>query len=140
MRARTITTIVVLAALAIPASASGYSSVNAVTGGSSDSNASAGGADYASPNAIAGGSSGSTAPGGSQSAPRVDPTYSSLNATTGADQPTVASTTPSSAPDGFDWGDAALGAGAAMALLALGGAVFLTVRRPKPVQPAQTTG
>ena len=42
-----------------------------------------------------------------------------------------ASASPSgaAASDGFDWGSAAVGAGAAMALVALGGAGFLTVRR-----------
>ena len=31
--------------------------------------------------------------------------------------------------DGFDWASAAIGAGAVMAMVALGGAAFLTVRR-----------
>jgi hypothetical protein len=38
--------------------------------------------------------------------------------------------------DGFDWGDAALGAGIAMALVALGGAGVLTLRRHGTVSPS----
>jgi hypothetical protein len=41
---------------------------------------------------------------------------------------TVVSGSPAKTADGFDWGSAAMGAGAAMALVALGGAGFLTVR------------
>lgn len=47
---------------------------------------------------------------------------------------------PASAADGFDWGDAALGAGATMALVALGGTVLLTVRRHPGVSPSASTG
>jgi hypothetical protein len=42
--------------------------------------------------------------------------------------PTLVSS-PTDPSNGFDWGSAAVGAGAAMALVALGGAGFLTVRR-----------
>ena len=38
--------------------------------------------------------------------------------------------------DGFDWGDAALGAGMTMALIALGGAGVLTLRRHGAVSPS----
>ena len=38
--------------------------------------------------------------------------------------------------DGFDWADAALGAGVAMALVALGGAALLTARRRTTVSPS----
>jgi hypothetical protein len=50
---------------------------------------------------------------------------------------------PSVAPsssDGFDWGDAALGAGAAMALIALGGVGLRAMRRRTPVSPSVSTG
>jgi hypothetical protein len=55
-------------------------------------------------------------------------------------EPTVASDSPSDSGDGFDWGDAALGAGAAMAVVALGGAVLFTVRRRPGVSPSASTG
>jgi hypothetical protein len=125
MRARTITTIVVLGAFAIPASAvanTGYATPNAITGGS-DYN---GQALIASPND-------STPP---VSEPSTASGYSSLNATTGPspDQPTFVSSPASG--DEFDWGDAALGAGAAMALVAFGGAALLTVRRRTAISPS----
>jgi hypothetical protein len=41
-----------------------------------------------------------------------------------------------SQPDGFDWGSAAVGAGAAMALVALGGATLLALRRRTAASPA----
>jgi hypothetical protein len=50
--------------------------------------------------------------------------------------PTVVYSAPSTA-DGFDWADAALGAGTAMALVvALGGATLLALRRRTRVSPA----
>ena len=63
-----------------------------------------------------------------------DSGYASLNAVTGAPGPEstlVASSSP--AADPFDWGDAALGAGVTMALITLGGAALLTVRRRTPI-------
>jgi hypothetical protein len=67
--------------------------------------------------------------------------YSSFSATPPpTSEPTVASDSPSDSGDGFDWGDAALGAGAAMALIALSGAVLLTVRRRPGVSPSALTG
>jgi hypothetical protein len=131
MRARTITTIVVLGALAIPASAvanTGYATPNAITGGSDDSGQTANGHDYSSLNA--------TTPPVSE--PSSGSGYSSLNATTGPspDQPTFVSSPASG--DEFDWGDAALGAGAAMALVAFGGAAVLTVRRRTAISPSAT--
>jgi hypothetical protein len=158
MRARTITTIVVLGALAIPVSASArvdsdyhaqatpnattggssdssqpagsshYSSVNSITGASSQSSQPAGSSHYSSVNSITGGSSGSSQPGGSQD---LSPGYSSLNAITGtpSSEPTLVSGSPVSTDDGFDWLSGAIGAAAAMALVALSGAAFLTVRR-----------
>jgi hypothetical protein len=137
-------------ALAIPASASGYSSVNAVTGGSNDSSQPVGSSDSSSVSAITGGSSTSTAPGApqysrtptelgqrvatSKSAHRVDPGNTSLNAIAGPSP--GGSPSPASSADGFHWGDAALGAGTAMAVLALGGAALLTVRRRTAVSPS----
>jgi hypothetical protein len=129
MRARTIIIISALVcAFAIPASASadtGYSSPNAITGGSDDSGQAVSGQDYSSLNAIS--------PPVSESSSG----YSSLNATTGPSpaQPTFASGSPS-ANDGFQWGDAALGAGMALALVAFGGAALLTVRRRTAVSPS----
>ena len=67
--------------------------------------------------------------------------YSSLGATPPPmSEPTVASASPSNSGDGFDWGDAALGAGAAMALIALSGAVLFTGRRRPGVSPSAWTG
>jgi hypothetical protein len=136
MRARTITTIVVLGALAIPAgavadpSASNYSRADAIAAGLEESSQSTSGSDYngqaliASPN--------------DSTPPVSEPSnvYSSLNATTGPspDQPTFVSSPASG--DEFDWGDAALGAGAAMALVAFGGAAVLTVRRRTALSPS----
>jgi hypothetical protein len=133
MRARTITTIVALGALAIPASASAdpassdYSRADAIAAGLEESTQSTSGSDYSSLNA--------TAPPVSE--PSTGSGYSSLNATTGPspDQPTFASGSPS-ANDGFQWGDAALGAGAALALVAFGGAALLTVRRRTAISPS----
>jgi hypothetical protein len=138
MRARTITTIAVLGALAIPAgavadpSASNYSRADAIAAGLEESSQSTSGSDYngqaliASPND-------STPP---VSEPSTASGYSSLNATTGPspDQPTFVSSPASG--DEFDWGDAALGAGAAMALVAFGGAALLTVRRRTALSPS----
>lgn len=53
-----------------------------------------------------------------------------------ASSPSVAA----SSSDGFDWGDAALGAGAAVALIALGGVGLQAVRRRTPVSPSVSTG
>jgi hypothetical protein len=52
--------------------------------------------------------------------------------------PTLISS-PTDPSNGFDWGSAAVGAGAAMALVALGGAGFLTVRRRTAVSSASTS-
>jgi hypothetical protein len=139
MRAHIITIIVVLGALAIPVSAGaspvdgGYSSVNSITGASGDSGQPPHGADYSSVNSITGGSTES-------SSPAVDSGYSSLNAIAGpsTDQPTFASGSPA-AGDQFDWSDAALGAGAALALVAFGSVALLTVRRRTAISPSAST-
>ena len=143
MRARTITTIVVLGALAIPVSASAQvdsdyhpqATPNAITGGSSDSSQPAGGSDYSSVNSLTGGSSESSQPVRLQD---VSSGYSSLNAISGppSSEPTPVSDSPASTDGGFDWLSAAIGAAAAMALVALGGAAFLTVRRRTAVAPS----
>jgi hypothetical protein len=131
-------------ALAIPASAGaapidgGYSSVNAITN--------------ADPAAVPGFGTtihGSIAdprnqrfyyqaePGGSDESLHADPT--TVNATLGADgvvEPTLITGSPASADDGFDWASGAVGAAAAMALVALGGAALLAFRRRTTVSPA----
>lgn len=148
-RARHVVIALTVCALAIPASANaqpigsepeqpaatGYSSVNAITGGSSDSNQPVGGSHYSSVNSIVPPSS---SPSGSADA---DSGYSSLNAITGApaEAPTFVSSSPSSSGDGFDWASALVGAGSALALAALGGAALLTVRRRTTVSPSPST-
>jgi hypothetical protein len=142
MRARTITIISLLVcAFAIPASASAdpassdYSRADAIAGGLEESTQSTSGSDYSSVNATTPPSS-EPVQVGHGDAPPVDP-YSSPNAISGplTEQPTFASGSPSS-NDGFDWASAAIGAGAAMALVALGGAALLTVRRRTTVAPS----
>jgi hypothetical protein len=143
MRARTITTIVVLGALAIPASAgadpsaANYSRADAIAAGLEESSQSSSGSDYSSPNAIVGGPGHASQPIGVPT--EVEP-YTSPNAINGplSDQPTLVSS-PASTGDGFDWGDAALGAGAAMALVAFGGAAVLTVRRRTAISPSSAS-
>ena len=130
-------------ALAIPATASAQpidsdpSSVNAITGGSNDSSQPVGGADYSSVNSIAPLAS---SPSGSGGSADVDTGYASLNAISGspADAPTFVSSSPSSSGDGFDWPSALVGAGAALALAALGSAALLTVRR-RSATPSPST-
>jgi hypothetical protein len=134
MRARTITiTSLLVCAFAIPASASAdpassdYSRADAIAAGLEESSQSTSGQDYSSLNA--------TVPPVSE--PSTGSGYTSLNATTGPSptEPTFASGSPSS-NDGFDWASAAIGAGAAMALVALGSAALLTVRRRTTVSPS----
>ena len=85
-----------------------------------------------SANSITGGSSESSQPSG----------YSSVNAITGvpASEPTLVTSSPGGTSDGFDWVSALVGAGAALALAALGGAALLTVRRRAPVPLPAPTG
>jgi hypothetical protein len=130
-----------ICALAIPASASAYpvtgdpSSVNSITGGSSESSRPPGGSDPSSVNSIAPPAS---SPSGSDGSQRTDTGYSSVNAISGAPagEPTLVTGAPAGTSDGFDWGSALVGAGAAMALAALGTAALLTVRRRPPVAPS----
>ena len=110
------------------ASDGGYSSANAITAGSSESSQPGGGSDYSSVNSITPPASEPSGSGGSQS---TGSGYSSVNAISGApaSEPTFVTGSPAGTSDGFDWGSALVGAGAAMALAALGAAALLTVRR-----------
>lgn len=136
-----------IAALVIPASASAfattgdYSSVNSITGESSDSSHPAGGSDYSSVNSISPPASEPSSPSGSGGSQSTDSGYSSVNAISGApaSEPTLVTGSPAGTSDGFDWVSAAVGAGAAMALAALAGAALLTVRRRPPVAPSAPT-
>jgi hypothetical protein len=67
--------------------------------------------------------------------------YSSPNAITGGSnpEPTFVSSA-SAASDPFDWGDAALGAGVAMALMTLGGVALIVLRRRTPISPTASAG
>jgi hypothetical protein len=83
-------------------------------------------ADHSAPNAIKGGHD-------------VIPGYASADAITSAEPFTGASGSPSGAEQWFDVPSALVGAGAAMALVALGGAAFVTVRRRTEVSPSAST-
>jgi hypothetical protein len=61
------------------------------------------------------------------------------NAILGSDgvvEPAPATGSPAGTAGGLDWGSTAVGAGAALALIAFGGAVLLTVRRRAGVSPS----
>jgi hypothetical protein len=149
-KARHVVLALAVCALAVPAIANaqpidsdsvdtGYSSVNAISGDSTDPNKPVGGSEYSSVNSIAPPASS----GGSQD---IGAGYSSLNAITAATASehrlvsgAPADTSDGFASDGFDWVSALVGAGAAMALAALGGAALLTVRRRTPVPPPAST-
>lgn len=75
------------------------------------------------------------APGANE--PGVASSYSSVNAITGApsDASTFATASPAGTADGFDWTSALVGAGAALALAALGTAAMLTFRRSTGIPP-----
>jgi hypothetical protein len=125
-RRRAIALVLAVCSLAIPASAGAYSSPNAITGGSEQSSQPTGGSDQSYPNAIQGGHD-------------VTPGYASANAIAGAETPTVASGSPSGDNQWFDLPSALVGAGSAMALVALGGAALLTARRQREVSPSAST-
>jgi hypothetical protein len=81
-----------------------------------------------------------TPDGGYSSANGIDPSEANGIATALHDPgPTVVSGSPTDTAEGFDWASAAVGAGAVMALVALGGAAFLTVRRQREVSPSAST-
>jgi hypothetical protein len=114
-----------ICALVIPSTASaqqndgGYSSVNAITPPTSE------------PTDLSlSGEAAAVAAGHAHRTP------GELAQRTGPGDLALVSRSPASASDGFDWGSAAVGAGAAMALVALGGAGFLTVRRRIAVSPS----
>jgi hypothetical protein len=147
-RRRAIALVLAVCSLAIPASAGAYSSVNAITGGTEQSSQPTGGSDHSSrytrtatelaqavgePRDSVGTS---TAIKGGHD---VIPGYASPNAITGAETPTVASGSPSGDDQWFDLPSALVGAGSAMALVALGAAAFLTVRRQREVSPSAST-
>jgi hypothetical protein len=121
--------------LAIPASASGFSSVNAITGDSEQSSQALGGSDYSSVNSITGGSSKPVSNNGS---PYGGPGFQTPTAISGpsGSEPIVVSGPPAGTGEGFHWTDAALGAGAALMLVAFGGAALLTVRRRTVMTPS----
>jgi hypothetical protein len=131
-----------ICALAIPAGASAAPiDAGAIAGEESGQSADGAGhslyADPTTPNATVG--SGQSADGAGNSL-YADPT--TPNATLGGDgvvEPTLVTGSPAGTSDGFDWVSALVGAGAAMALAALGGAALLTVRRRAPVPPPAPT-
>jgi hypothetical protein len=110
-------------ALAVPVSASGSPPDAPVDGwapkysasGSSSSSQPVGGPEYSRVSSI-------TPPAGQQGPPGGSGD-SALNG-----QPTFVSDSPAATADGFDWSSAAVGAGAVLAVLALGGAALLTAR------------
>ena len=114
---------------------------NSITGGSSNSSQPATGSGYSSVNSITHPATEPSSPSGSGGSQAVDSGYPSLNAITGppASEPTVISAPPSDTADGFDWVSATIGAGTAVALVALGGAATLTVRRRTAVSPSGTS-
>jgi hypothetical protein len=67
--------------------------------------------------------------------------YASATSITGpsTDVPATVASSTGSSNDGFDWGAAALGAGAVAALLALGGAGFFANRRRTGMAPSAST-
>ena len=73
----------------------------------------------------------------SSGSPSVGSDYASLNAIAGppADTPAFVSGSPGSG-EGFDWPSALVGAGAAIALAALGTAAMLTARRRTAISPS----
>ncbi len=73
-------------------------------------------------------------PAGERAAERVVSSYG-IPVPSGV-EPTLIAGSPASADDGFDWASAAVGAGAAMALAALGATALLTVRRRTTVSPS----
>jgi hypothetical protein len=99
-------------------------------------------APYASPDALVGPPSGESSDSSlsgeaaAVAAGHAHRTPGELAQRTGPGELGLVSSSPASTSDGFDWGSAAMGAGAAMALVALGGAGFLTVRRRTAVSPS----
>ena len=133
-----------MCALVIPSTATAFTmdpplTVNAVASGSDDSSQPSGDPSYSSVNSI---TAPASEPSGSGGPADVASGYSSLTAITGApaSEPTLASSSPTGAGEGFDWASAAVGAGAAMTLVAFGGAALFTVRRRAAISPSASTG
>jgi hypothetical protein len=105
------------AALA-PVAGADYSSANALVGGDDQSPA------YSTPNAI-------LADDGNAAGPRIDEGFATVSSITGSDPVTVSSPQLASTPsdDGFDWGDASIGAAIGVSLAALLGLALMTTRR-----------
>jgi hypothetical protein len=107
-----------ICALALPAgagadpSAPGYSRADAIAQGLEESSPAGGNSDYSSVNAITGPYTG---------------------------EPTAVVGSPSVSGEGFDWPSALVGAGAALALAALGTAALLTFRRRTTISPSGST-
>jgi hypothetical protein len=125
-RRRALALVLAICALAIPASASadpsasGYSRADAIAKGLEESHQSTGGS------------------GGSPYG--TGPEYATPNAILGLDglgEATPVTGSPAGADDGFDFVSAGVGAGAGMALIALGGAALLTVRRRTAISPSR---
>jgi hypothetical protein len=125
-----------------------YSSVNAITGNSGDASDSHG-AYYSSVNAITGNSGDASDSGGRVAAGLAHRTPTELAQSTAGSQSALAlrrdgsqaepfvanvgaSAPAASSGDGFDWESAAVGAGVAIAMMALGGAALIAVRRHRP--------
>lgn len=124
-----ITVIAVLATTAVfaPIAGADYSSVSSLVGGSDET------AGYSSPNAI-------LADSGEVVAPQGDAAFSTVSSITGSDPVTASppQLASSASGDGFDWGDASIGAAAGVSLAALLGLALMgTRRRHRPqVQPS----
>jgi hypothetical protein len=140
-------------AIAIPATASAssgdqpvseYSTPNAITGGSSDSSEPIDGWNYTilHPTTPTPTTGEPRSQRGSNGSPEVVSSYATPNAILGSDglgEATLVSGEPANAADGFDWGSVAVGAAAAMALIALSGAALLTIRRRGAMSPSTST-
>jgi hypothetical protein len=134
--------VLAVCSLVVPSTASAqYSSAFSNTGGSTESSQPVDGAGDSSINAIMGAErtpgTAEFQSGPSQSGPSQDGDsgYSSVSALAGPvpSEPTLVS---ADTGDGFDWLSAAIGAASAVALVALGGAAVLTVRRRTAVSPS----
>jgi len=125
-------------ALAIPATASGGSTQP------EDGGAVAAGNAHRTPTELAQ-TTAAGEPSGSSGSGVVDSSDASPNTILrGAHEPSTAEPTfvadsAGTTGEGFDWASAAVGAGAAMALVALAGAALLTARRRAPVSPSAPT-
>jgi hypothetical protein len=127
-RRRAIALVLAVCALAIPASASAKMSVDGL-----DSSEATGIASALHDPAT-------TPDGGYPTVNGIDSSQATGVATALHDPgPTLASGSPSGAEQWFDVPSALVGAGSAMAIVALGGAAFLTVRRQREVSPSAST-